>query len=170
MDIKYEDYLDRGTRRIMELFSSAGISTEERDAIVSAFTDELAGSITDTGSLRDYDLLIYSASVRFVDGEISRILSKENASYSDYEAGIKYDIHNTICNATRERQESCAELAAKVDAMIVIGDEHSSNSRKLYEIAKKNNKNSIFIENANNNLLNRLTKYNTIGCIAVFPT
>ena len=26
-----------------------------------AFTDELAGSITDTGSLRDYDLLIYSA-------------------------------------------------------------------------------------------------------------
>jgi len=82
------------------------------------------------------------------------------------DAGITYDIHNTICNATRERQESCAELASKVDAMIVIGDEQSSNSRKLYEIAKKNNKNSIFIENANNNLLNRLTKYNTIGCIA----
>ena len=82
------------------------------------------------------------------------------------EAGMAYDIHNTICNATRERQESCAELASRVDAMIVIGDEQSSNSRKLYEIAKKNNKNSIFIENANNNLLNRLTKYNTIGCIA----
>ena len=26
-------------------------------------------------------------------------------------AGIRYDIRNTICNATRERQESCAELA-----------------------------------------------------------
>ena len=52
-------------------------------------------------------------------------------------AGISYDIRNTICNATRERQESCAELASQVDAMIVIGDEHSSNSRKLYEIAKK---------------------------------
>ena len=81
-------------------------------------------------------------------------------------AGVSYDIHNTICNATRERQESCAELAARVDAMIVIGDEQSSNSRKLYEIAKKNNKNSIFIENANNNLLNRFTKYTKIGCIA----
>ena len=81
-------------------------------------------------------------------------------------AGISYDIRNTICNATRDRQESCAELASQVDAMIVIGDEHSSNSRKLYEIAKKNNKNSIFIENANNLLLNRLTKYNKIGCIA----
>ena len=80
--------------------------------------------------------------------------------------GIRYDIHNTICNATRDRQESCAKLASEVDAMIVIGDRHSSNSRKLYEIAKKNNENSIFIENAENNLLNRLTKYNTIGCIA----
>ena len=81
-------------------------------------------------------------------------------------AGISYDIRNTICNATRERQESCAELASQVDAMVVIGDEHSSNSRKLYEIAKKNNKNSVFIENANNLLLNRLTKYTKIGCIA----
>ncbi len=81
-------------------------------------------------------------------------------------AGMSYDIRNTICNATRERQESCAELASQVDAMIVIGDEGSSNSRKLYEIAKKNNKNSIFIENADNLLLNRLTKYTKIGCIA----
>ena len=81
-------------------------------------------------------------------------------------AGISCDIRNTICNATRERQESCAELASQVDAMIVIGDEHSSNSRKLYEIAKKNNKNSVFIENSKNLLLNRLTKYTKIGCIA----
>ena len=80
-------------------------------------------------------------------------------------AGITYDIRNTICNATRERQESCAELASQVDAMVVIGDEYSSNSRKLYEIAKKNNKNSIFVENAKNLLLNRLTKYTKIGCI-----
>ena len=65
-------------------------------------------------------------------------------------AGITCDIRNTICNATRERQESCAELASQVDAMIVIGDEHSSNSRKLYEIAKKNNKNSVIIENSKN--------------------
>lgn len=27
-------------------------------------------------------------------------------------AGISYDIRNTICNATRDRQESCAELAS----------------------------------------------------------
>ncbi len=80
--------------------------------------------------------------------------------------GVKYDIHNTICNATRLRQESCAELASKVDMMVVIGDKHSSNSCKLYEIAKKICNNSIFIENAYNLLLNEASKYNTIGCIA----
>ncbi len=118
---------------------------------------EEAGRIAD--ELRDQKPIIVCQTT------IKEELLKEVLEVFD-KAGITYDIHNTICNATRERQESCAELASRVDAMIVIGDERSSNSRKLYEIAKKNNKNSIFIENANNNLLNRLTKYNTIGCIA----
>ena len=90
MDITYEEYLDRGTRKIMELFSSENISEEERDAIASAFVDELAGNIGNTESLRDYDFLIYTASVRFVDKKISEILLKEKASFTDNEAGIKY--------------------------------------------------------------------------------
>ena len=96
---------------------------------------------------------------------IRRELLEEVLSVFD-DQGLAYEIRNTICNATRDRQDSCAKLAAEVDAMIVIGDSHSSNSRKLFEIAKKYNKNSYFIENADNNLLNRLTKYTKIGCIA----
>ena len=42
---------------------------------------------------------------------------------------------NTICNATEERQTEALELAAKSDAMVVIGSSHSSNTRKLYEIS-----------------------------------
>ena len=82
------------------------------------------------------------------------------------EEGITCDIRNTICNATRDRQESCRQLAKRVDLMVVIGDRHSSNSRKLYEIAKNNCKKSIFIENASNFLLNDISKYNKIGFIA----
>ena len=81
-------------------------------------------------------------------------------------AGIGYDVRNTICNATRDRQESCRQLAKQVDMMVVVGDSHSSNSRKLFEIAKNNCKNTIFIENATNLLLNESSKYNTIGIIA----
>ena len=42
---------------------------------------------------------------------------------------------NTICNATEERQTEAKEIAAKVDAMIIIGGRHSSNTRKLYELS-----------------------------------
>ncbi|HHW95593.1 MAG TPA: bifunctional 4-hydroxy-3-methylbut-2-enyl diphosphate reductase/30S ribosomal protein S1 [Mogibacterium sp.] len=81
-------------------------------------------------------------------------------------AGMEYEIRNTICSATRDRQNACAELARKVDIMVVVGDPSSSNSAKLYEIAKNNCKNSIFIQNSNNSLLNGIEKYNTIGLIA----
>lgn len=46
-------------------------------------------------------------------------------------------IFNTICNATKLRQNSCASLAKKVDAMIIIGGYHSSNTNKLVNICKK---------------------------------
>ena len=54
---------------------------------------------------------------------------------------------NTICSATEVRQKSAEELSKKVDAMIVIGGFNSSNTTKLYEICKKNCKNTIYVEN-----------------------
>lgn len=82
------------------------------------------------------------------------------------EAAIPYEIKNTICNATRDRQESCAELAAKVDCMVVIGDPSSSNSKKLYEIANNNCKNAMFIQDISDLELKELHNYNKIGVIA----
>lgn len=58
------------------------------------------------------------------------------------------DVHNTICNATKKRQDAALELAKNVDMMIVIGDKSSSNSKKLYDIASSKKK-SIFIEDVN---------------------
>lgn len=56
---------------------------------------------------------------------------------------------NTICSATEVRQKSANELSKLVDAMIVIGGKNSSNTTKLYEIAKNNCDNTIHIENSN---------------------
>ena len=47
-------------------------------------------------------------------------------------------IFDTICSATRDRQEEADELSKKSDAMIVVGGYESSNTRKLYEISKQN--------------------------------
>ena len=55
---------------------------------------------------------------------------------------------NTICSATEVRQKSANELSKEVDAMIVIGGKHSSNTTKLYQISKANCKNTIHIENS----------------------
>ena len=60
--------------------------------------------------------------------------------------GYSYNVVNTICNATEERQTEAKEIAAKADAMIVIGGSHSSNSRKLYEICKKECGYTFFIQ------------------------
>lgn len=41
---------------------------------------------------------------------------------------------NTICHVTTERQEEADHLAAVADAILVVGSQHSSNSRKLAEV------------------------------------
>ena len=82
------------------------------------------------------------------------------------EESLQYEIKNTICNATRDRQESCAELAKKVDVMVVIGDPNSSNSKKLYEIAKKYCKNALFVQDISDLELKELGNYNKIGVTA----
>lgn len=44
---------------------------------------------------------------------------------------------DTICRATQERQEAAAELASKVDMMVVVGGYHSSNTRKLAALCER---------------------------------
>lgn len=43
-------------------------------------------------------------------------------------------VFNTICSATRERQEAARSLAKRVDLMLVIGDKNSANTNKLFNI------------------------------------
>lgn len=47
---------------------------------------------------------------------------------------IEPEIADTICNATTSRQGAAADLAARVDAMVVVGGKNSSNTTRLYEI------------------------------------
>ena len=55
---------------------------------------------------------------------------------------------NTICSATQERQDSAAELAARVDAMIVVGGKNSGNTRRLAEICQSSCARTHHIEDA----------------------
>ncbi len=55
-------------------------------------------------------------------------------------------VHNTICGATKDRQEAALELAQKVDCVVVIGGKNSSNTQKLYDICRENSKRAYLIE------------------------
>ena len=60
--------------------------------------------------------------------------------------GIEPVVKDTVCFATRQRQEAAATLAEEVDAIVVIGGKNSSNTTHLYEICKKHCERSYFIE------------------------
>ncbi|MBQ5676635.1 MAG: 4-hydroxy-3-methylbut-2-enyl diphosphate reductase, partial [Lachnospiraceae bacterium] len=63
--------------------------------------------------------------------------------------GYDVNVVNTICNATEVRQTQARQIAKEVDMMIVIGGKHSSNTRKLYEICKKECERTYFIQTLN---------------------
>jgi (E)-4-hydroxy-3-methyl-but-2-enyl pyrophosphate reductase len=55
-------------------------------------------------------------------------------------------IVNTICSATRDRQEAARALAGMVDVFYIIGGRHSSNSVKLLAVCKEQCPKSFLIE------------------------
>lgn len=73
---------------------------------------------------------------------------------------------NTICSATEARQKSTNRISKEADAMIVVGGKNSSNTTKLYQIAKENCSNTIHIENVTELPLNFI-KNNNIKKIGV---
>lgn len=55
---------------------------------------------------------------------------------------------NTICSATQERQDSAADLAGRVDVMLVIGGRNSGNTRRLFQICSSRCASTHHIESA----------------------
>jgi 4-hydroxy-3-methylbut-2-enyl diphosphate reductase len=56
------------------------------------------------------------------------------------------EIIDTVCSTTRDRQNEIRELAKNNELILVIGSPASSNSNRLWEIAKSVNENTYFIE------------------------
>lgn len=89
--------------------------------------------------------------------DIVEILSKKS-----------YDIlaMNTICNATEERQSEAASLAKDSDAMLVIGGKQSSNTQKLYDICKRECKNTYYIQTLVDLDLEKFKSFRSVGITA----
>lgn len=74
------------------------------------------------------------------------ILSQTTQSFSSFTAFVssfadsylaavsELRVVNTVCDATRRRQEAALDLAKRVDMMLVVGSRRSANTRRLTEI------------------------------------
>ena len=107
------------------------------------------------------------------DTKIS-IVSQTTFNYNKFKELVeiiskkRYDIVvlNTICNATKERQTEARQIAARVDAMVVIGDKRSSNTQKLFEICKEECLNTYYIQTLDDFDMNQLRSVETVGITA----
>ncbi|MEF9945884.1 MAG: 4-hydroxy-3-methylbut-2-enyl diphosphate reductase [Lachnospiraceae bacterium] len=82
------------------------------------------------------------------------------------EKGYDVSVLNTICSATKERQTEARCIAEEAEAMIVIGDKHSSNTQKLFEICKKACNNTYYIQTLDDLDMNQLRSVETVGITA----
>ena len=73
---------------------------------------------------------------------------------------------NTICSATRDRQDAARALAGEVDAFYIIGGRHSSNSRKLLAVCLEQCEKSFLIETGDEINLEDLRGVETVGVTA----
>ena len=99
--------------------------------------------------------------------ELVEIIQKKGYySESTVDKDSEIIVHNTICSATKERQEAAKELSAKVDAMLVIGGLSSSNTRKLYEICSENCRNTYFIQTKEDLENSDFSRFDYVGITA----
>ncbi len=102
------------------------------------------------------------------------IVSQTTFNYNKFQELVeiiskkRYDIIvlNTICNATEERQQEARKIAKDVEAMIVIGGKHSSNTQKLFEICKKECENTYYIQTLVDLDFDRLKTVGSVGITA----
>lgn len=57
-------------------------------------------------------------------------------------------VHNTVCQATHQRQEAAVRLARQVDVMVVVGGKESANTRHLAELCRATGTPTYHVERA----------------------
>jgi 4-hydroxy-3-methylbut-2-en-1-yl diphosphate reductase len=76
--------------------------------------------------------------------EVAEIHAVLRSRFPDLEVPAKED----ICYATSNRQEAVRELAARADAILVVGSHTSSNANRLREVAEANGADAYLIGDA----------------------
>ncbi len=75
-------------------------------------------------------------------------------------------VFRTICYTTEERQKEVEEIALLCDAVLVVGGLNSSNTNKLYELAKQRCANVFRLSSADELDCKKLKNYKIVGIVS----
>ena len=118
-----------------------GVASWSERSVILQGSEELENWLNEEPSRRDLPLTAAAQTtcVRAIWESSKEILKKQCTNAK---------IFDTICNATHRRQAEAAELAAKVDVMVVVGDRKSANTKHLAEICREKCGRVVQIERA----------------------
>jgi len=155
MGIEYVDATCPFVKRIHNIVEKESAEGKTIIVVGSATHPEVDGIVSYvSGPVYVIETLEEAERIQFPEGTELYIVSQTTFNQNKFQeivekfSNSRYNVNvvNTICSATEERQTEAEDIAARVDAMIVIGGAHSSNSRKLYEICSKKCANTYFIQ------------------------
>lgn len=121
---------------------------------------DIVNSIDDVKKLKPMSSACVVVQTTMIEEKFEKIVIELKKHIKDLQ------VFNTICRATKERQNSCDEVSKLVDAMIVIGGKKSSNTKKLAEISRENCENVYHIEKADEIDIDEIKKFKKIGITA----
>jgi 4-hydroxy-3-methylbut-2-enyl diphosphate reductase len=114
------------------------------------------------------DMVIDPAQTYFLAAQTTQDRDIFNAieEYLTVRVDADMTILDTICMATKDRQEEVRELSRKVEGLVVVGGKNSGNTRRLAQIAQEAGIYAVHVETADELPLAELARFKHIGLTA----
>src|SRR4030042_437257 len=102
------------------------------------------------------------------------VVAQTTQNYDDYKKIVskikklypQAVVFNTICSSTQQRQAEVIALADEMDAIFIVGGKNSANTKRLADLARKQQTPTFHIETAAEMEKINLVSYNSIGVSA----
>lgn len=143
-----------------EIEGTLGHAANGQSFVVSSATDVRRLPV------RDDTPVAYAIQTTYSVEEARQVVEALHAKFSDLAGPTSSD----ICYATTNRQEAVRAIAVQADAMIIVGEQFSSNARRLAEVAELHCPEVQLISGPGELDCNRLPPCGTVGISAAAST